>query len=227
MTAEKINSSRCCAFIRRKKPAERCQKQPISPRLIARWRKEARITTAEMHLLGAWTSKYCAQHARAAIDWLFPGAKARICGDSYKNIKHNIFNGLKTIAAMRRAGLVTKRAPDQPPENRRCVARARHSGQRCKQWALLGATTCRYHGGVGTLSKKWTPEERAQYRKLSQQKRLAKLQRRYERQQARERGMLTPHIGFRSDPLPQHTLEDEFASGRGAQSKPLKPLYEV
>ena len=36
-----------------------------------------------------------------------------------------------------------------PPDGheRQCQAKSRHTGKRCKRWALIGARTCQFHGG--------------------------------------------------------------------------------
>ncbi|MGC4107059.1 MAG: hypothetical protein QM753_12055 [Thermomicrobiales bacterium] len=34
------------------------------------------------------------------------------------------------------------------PDDRRCTAHSKRTGERCGQWAAKGRTTCRYHGGT-------------------------------------------------------------------------------
>jgi hypothetical protein len=42
----------------------------------------------------------------------------------------------------------SKRAVPMPPDDRRCTAKNRQTGERCKQWARLPSSVCRYHGAL-------------------------------------------------------------------------------
>lgn len=37
--------------------------------------------------------------------------------------------------------------PQPRPDDKRCTALSRNTGERCGQWAMKGQTKCRYHGG--------------------------------------------------------------------------------
>jgi len=56
--------------------------------------------------------------------------------------------------------------PDNRPDSQICNATAKHSGQRCKNWACTGKTKCRMHGGKSTGAKTSTGKLRSKFANL-------------------------------------------------------------
>lgn len=53
-----------------------------------------------------------------------------------------------------------------PPEDRRCTAKSKQSGQRCQRWAAKGSRVCHYHGARSRGPRTPEGKERSQMARL-------------------------------------------------------------
>jgi hypothetical protein len=220
-TTRNIVTRHCSGFARRKKPPEPCKNAPVSPKTVAKWRD--RLSVEEAEVARAIAPKYCRQHLWIILDGVFPGAKLkeRLVGNTWKGYKRNTINGIATMQAMQRAGLVRQRPFGLAPQEFRCTATAKHTRERCRGWRIRGWTVCRFHGAG---SHKLTPEERAERRKRRQLRSAQRLQRSLERRQRREAGLLSSSVGFAPEKPAAPSLEDQFRAHRPRPGgKPYDP----
>jgi hypothetical protein len=214
------NNNPCKALTRLEKPARPCKKPVATLKCVNSWPlkpKEAEIARALM-------SKYCEIHLRAVLDDLFPGAgiHARICGNRWKTHKRNNAKGIAAMIRLNRLGLVPTVIGGRAPPELQCMAQSKQAKRRCRNFRQRGRSTCRFHGGRSNGRPKLTEAQRAERRRLKQQRYLDRMQRLYQRQLRRESGMLDASTSFKPSPPPVRTLESDF---RPVRPKPLKPLY--
>jgi hypothetical protein len=76
-------------------------------------------------------------------------AASRIRRETMKGWARNSAPLLRVAAAMRRLGLVKGGRIGRAYGSRQCRAKSKRSGQRCRNWALKGLVTCKFHGALG------------------------------------------------------------------------------
>jgi hypothetical protein len=154
---------------------------------------------------------------------VYPGARARILGDAFRGWKRNPVPGLEIMRKMIRAGLVDlSRSTGRGHGPRQCIARAKSTGARCRRWALVGLTVCGKHGGHGLRVLRMSPEERVEWRKANNIKKMERARKRAERAARQQAGLLPASVGFDSVKINRYAsetneptdMETEFKSGR-------------
>jgi len=126
---------------------------------ISRWVREHRMTEKDALLLrGTASARGFRGRLFECLDWLedrSPGAKARYYGERFKAWKRNVGQSHAVLLSQGRVRLrQSPGRPSVPPSNVRCTARAKLTGERCKNYGHRWPDgtrnrVCRYHGALG------------------------------------------------------------------------------
>jgi hypothetical protein len=160
----------------------------------------------------------CHQHAIVRLEQRKPGAEKRIRRGTMRGWVRNTGPMRAVWGAMMRAGLIRNKPIGLAHGPRRCKARAKSTGVRCKRWAAKNSVVCRVHGAKG--KGPWNSAKRgdpilARQARIRAEKQHRRDQARLERQRRWAAGMLPMSARFpEQKPLPTDAtpMELEFRS---------------
>ena len=130
----------------------------IRPDTIARWVREGKLTERESLLLrGTPSARGYRGHKYAILRWLedfSPGVSRRVIGDTMKGWQRNVGPARAKLVSLEIQGRLRK-SPGRPfpPSKFRCTAKAKHRGDRCRNWGHpwpdgTRCRTCFFHGAM-------------------------------------------------------------------------------